>query len=284
MQKAIKYLPLFYPLLVLIGFLNYHTFYKCFDIEIASYLTTGELLLSFLPLTIPILLFLAYFFLLLTGALISILLNKDKEQDNQDDKAMSLTLFFHFFKKTKEDFKNKDLSKLYKFGWFPFYLIFMLLGILFICFFGYYIFIIVRYIFSSYLIYKIPYQLLIISAFFWIIFLFDLIDRIPPGLNNEKTKYLKSFFTIFLFVSLTVITSKSKAFDIISGKPQYNISFELPNNMIQTDSTIVFLGKTTDFIFLRDLKNQSNLIYPTSEIRRLEIGKTKLLDTLPKNE
>lgn len=50
-----KNIPFLSVLLVFIGYYNYYSYYSIFDIEIHNYLTTGELLLSFLPLSINIL-------------------------------------------------------------------------------------------------------------------------------------------------------------------------------------------------------------------------------------
>lgn len=66
MKKIFENIPLLSGTLIFIGFLNYWFYYDFFDIEINSYLTTGELLLSFLKLTIPILITFFVIFLFTT--------------------------------------------------------------------------------------------------------------------------------------------------------------------------------------------------------------------------
>src|SRR5262245_27373424 len=54
MERILKYASLIYALLVFVGYINLHAYYTPFGIQIWNYLTTGELLLSFLPITLDI--------------------------------------------------------------------------------------------------------------------------------------------------------------------------------------------------------------------------------------
>lgn len=273
MQKILKYLPLFSALLILIGYLNYFSFYKSFDIEISSYLTTGELLLSFLPLTVPILIILLFFFFMLTGVLVTLSFKKDKQIDDSDDDSVSLTLFFHTIKRLLDDLKNKKLSKFYKIGFFPVYIIALIIGLFFIAFFSFYLFTIVEYTISGNSEFKIPALILILSSLLWIPLIFDLINRIYNNPNKDTLQNLKFGFVLFIFITLVVITNKESAFKIKHGQPKYNVTLELPDSTIKTDSNFVFIGKTKDYLFLRNLKEDRNVIFSSTNIKRLEIKK-----------
>jgi len=52
--EYIKYLPVIYPILVFLGYINYDLFYKRFDINIFNYLNMNELLFSFVSLAYPL--------------------------------------------------------------------------------------------------------------------------------------------------------------------------------------------------------------------------------------
>lgn len=273
MQKILKYLPLFSALLILIGYLNYYSFYKCFDIEISSYLTTGELLLSFLPLTVPILIILLFFFFMLTGVLVALPFKKDKEIDDSGDDIVSLTLFFHSLKRLSDDLKNDKLSKFYKVGFFPVHVISLIIGLFFIAFFGFYLFTIVEYTILGNSEFKIPALILILSSLLWIPLIFDIINRIYNNPNKDTLQNLKFGFVLFIFITLVVITNKESAFNIKHGRPKYNITMELADSTINSDTTFVFLGKTKDYLFLRDLKENKNVMYSTTYIKRLELKK-----------
>jgi hypothetical protein len=58
-----KYIPIISGFLIFIGYVYNHSFYSRFGIDIASYFTTGELILSFLPLVFPIIITVATLFL-----------------------------------------------------------------------------------------------------------------------------------------------------------------------------------------------------------------------------
>ncbi len=55
MERILKYAPLAYAALVFIGFANLQSYYSAFGIQIWTYMSTGELLLSFLSITGPLL-------------------------------------------------------------------------------------------------------------------------------------------------------------------------------------------------------------------------------------
>lgn len=55
MERILKYAPLAYAALVFIGFANLQSYYSAFGIQIWTYLSTGELLLSFLSIAGPLL-------------------------------------------------------------------------------------------------------------------------------------------------------------------------------------------------------------------------------------
>jgi hypothetical protein len=63
LERIINSIPIITALLLFFGFLNYFTYYDRLDIDIISYLTTGELLLSFLNLLVPFLYVLPYIIL-----------------------------------------------------------------------------------------------------------------------------------------------------------------------------------------------------------------------------
>ncbi len=57
-----KYIPVFYPILVFLGYLNYDLYYKKFDIDIFNYLSINEFLFSFVSQIYPLIFFFTGFF------------------------------------------------------------------------------------------------------------------------------------------------------------------------------------------------------------------------------
>lgn len=57
LDKVLKYATLIYAALILIGYWNVHVYYTSFGVDIWAFLTTGELLLSFLRMVFDIMIF-----------------------------------------------------------------------------------------------------------------------------------------------------------------------------------------------------------------------------------
>ena len=85
MDKLIRYLPAISGSLIFLGYLNLHAYYRNFDIQIGSYLSTSELIFSFLPVTIPIVITTAFlYFLIGFMELMTNPENKKKQKETKD--------------------------------------------------------------------------------------------------------------------------------------------------------------------------------------------------------
>src|SRR5690606_3629241 len=86
-----------YAFLVYIGFYNYYTYYNYFDIELSSFLTVSELLLSFLPLTFSIIVLSSFATLIYIFTIGELAFDKKKGESNIESKRI----------KVRDDFINR---------------------------------------------------------------------------------------------------------------------------------------------------------------------------------
>jgi len=77
-----------YAILIFIGFYNYHSYYSCFDISIASFLTPGELLLSFLPLSTLLLGIAVIIMINIIGAIVQVAFDNKESKSVTEDKEV----------------------------------------------------------------------------------------------------------------------------------------------------------------------------------------------------
>lgn len=113
MNKITKYIPIITGILLFIGYLNYYSYYEYFNINISTYLTTGELILSFLPLTIPILGVIGYISMMAVSTIIRTTHNK--EQDDKDDDTSKIFLIYEttkYYKGMARLWKNKEYKNI----------------------------------------------------------------------------------------------------------------------------------------------------------------------------
>ena len=70
------------------------------------------------------------------------------------------------------------------------------------------------------------------------------------------------------------MNKKENAETVLSGKPEYSAKLILADTTITTkDSTLLFVGQTSNFVFLRHIPSEKNIIIKSADIKYLELTK-----------
>jgi predicted tellurium resistance membrane protein TerC len=265
-------IPIISASLFLIGYLNYHFYFTQFDIFIYTYLSTTELIFSFLTLTIPIILTLSFLVIIFIGGTLSIF-RKEEISNGEYDSDMFYEI--SSINRTWNSLKNVVMKKGKKiFDWvlgIPISIILFLLSIAVSLFLIGYI-----YLFIHDFISDEPYIGffgVLLLGIVWITFIFY---RINDKKEQELKKRYKSMSFILLgalIIGLLWMSNNEKARKILNGNPQYNVQIQLNDITIKTDSTVVYIGKTSDFIFLRDLSQNENIILSVDKVNEIRMYK-----------
>lgn len=278
MKKVVEYLPIISASLLFIGFINYTSYYRFFDIEIVHYLSSGELLLSFLPLTFPIL------FLLLIVAIMFIIEiipfpGNIKRQEISNQNISIWTVFFASETLTviKNNWSNRNPFRL-KRTLAMFFLVFcFILGIAIIVFFVLVPFVLFPLVISEKLFPDWDRFYVIAFSFLWFLLLIDIISVSEKRGRIKHSGWINLFFIMVAFIFFVSISNKMNATDVLSSKPKYNVRFEFQGTVVQTDSNFVYVGRTTNHIFLRNLQSKTNSIYRADKIQHIELIKTNYI-------
>ena len=284
MKKILNYFPLISALLLFIGYLNYVTYYNLFDIDITSFLTTGELLLSFLPLTSAILFILFLVLVILVVALIGPSKKSNEEPDNNRiEKNYFLFSFFALsdsIKSVKTIFKEKKWKTLGQKATLIFEFILAIIGLTVIFFFVTFFIIMVGLVIDHKPFPNWDFWIVFSLSVFWFFILFEIIKRRE---DNKTLRFVNEFylglFTI-AFLYFTTISNKKDATDTLSGKPHFKtkLIFSDSSKNIESDSNLVFVGKTAEYYFFRNLKKKTNHIYSADGVINVEVSKVEYPD------
>jgi hypothetical protein len=76
----------------------------------------------------------------------------------------------------------------------------------------------------------------------------------------EYTDFMTQSVLIIGFLGIIFLFNSFKSFRVLDNKPSYEIEIIQKNLRIKSDSNIVFIGKTKEYFFLRNLKEEKNLI------------------------
>jgi hypothetical protein len=278
LKHSAQYLPLFYVVLVFLGYLNMQSYYSYFDIPIYSFISINEVIIPFLPIIVQLLWAALYVFIM-------ILISKN-------DSSLTNSEYI------AEDFKNLFILKTWrdKNGRKRFLLI---LGEGFDLIFRFII-----YLFVVYVAIKLGGQIITKDRSIyenyplninWIILILLALMPILDKLLIKIMKEIKCFqfvsgYKIFIFrfmigfFIINAFSSYSMSVRINQGKPQYLVEFQTQSGSVLSDSTFVYLGKTNDYLFMRNLITSSNTIYSMKEIHNLKMTKYVLKKAPPKSK
>lgn len=277
MDKIIKYTPLLSAILIFLGYLNYYFYYSFFGIEIENYLTSGELLFSFLKLTIP---FLYIFF----GVLVIIFSyqiqlfysnnNDDSSSTEKNDNKKDYVFFVEVFKEI--NLKNFSIKTLFKFLTQLENIIWLLSCNIFLILFPFYI---INQIKSTNDLLLNSTTVLVLS-FIWLVYFESLSQKlkkrkIGPYKNDTKFNPIYYIFILFFLGSFIYLKNKEKALSIINNRSRISVILYLGKEKIKTSNDLIFIGQTENYFFFRNNKNNSNLVINSKEIKKVNFYNSK---------
>jgi hypothetical protein len=104
--------------------------------------------------------------------------------------------------------------------------------------------------------------------------LFEYTNYLIFKVKNKRLLKIIGFSKLIFYVFLVVyIQSSLTASNIKSGYADYNITFEYNNSQIKTDTNLVYIGGTQNFIFLRDRRDKKNMVFKMDKVDNYSIKK-----------
>lgn len=256
--STLKYIPL---ILVIIGYVNLHSFYISFGINIYNYIDSLELILSFSPILYE-LSFMALSTIL--GLSLSAIFRKSEsnEKSETSDNSKIKIIDRDFISKAHwTEYLNELFSAITKRG--HLYLI-VLWSIAFF------------YILYNYEPEKLANISEAMLGAIYFLFLFMFLNTWISLESHFGLKNVNRVMVLVLIVSFTLTVyvisyNKIKAKNIILGNPKYEVVIETNEKTIRTDSTTHFIGSTREYQFLYDRQNEIVVVVGNSGIKQLTV-------------
>jgi hypothetical protein len=272
MEKIRNNLPVLSAVLIFIGYLNHRFFYNLFDIEIETYLTTTELIFSFLPLTIPFLIVLTFLLFMSFGFHLAIG-RQDKEFDDKATVLEEISTMSTAWSDLVRHFKRPKKTFFFWFG-IPFSILLFLMKI------GVQIFLVIYvYIFLANVFKSNPPEIIdfgffptLILGIVWIVFLTMKIDKYQKEEAKNSAKVMTNILILTIAIGILKLANQESAKRILDGNPKYSANIEFnDNSSIKSDSTVVYIGQTNNYIFFRDIPNAENIIFKMDNVKNLKL-------------
>lgn len=269
MKKIIENIPLFSACLIFVGFLNYEFFYRHFNIKIASYLTSTELIFSFLPLTLP---FIIVFIWLVVFVSVDFAAPRKRKPN-----ASKVKPPFYFLASVKSVWRTFQYSKSrkHKSKWDKagqvvplfLFLVFSIGTFIFrILFIGY-----VLFSLSDSGVHFLKFSYLVGFSVFWILLLYASLDRRQREDGTTNYTALANLIVVVILVVLLKYKNREDAENILSGNPKFSSCILVNDQLIETDSTLVYVGQTAEYIFIYDRVQRQNNVIKMSDVKDLKI-------------
>lgn len=241
-ENITKSITLLTGFLIFIGSLYFHFYYEIFNINIFRYIDISEIVVSFLNILIPVSIFLIF----ITGYIYCVHLVGNLKKNNA--------------KKVDEVIQKKE----------SFWTITTIQSIwnivtISIC-------IILLLIMPSSLPFTITFSNIIENEIIQIILI---LTTIILGIIEYNIKYI-----IINFLSFSIMIAGYNAIDDVNNKlrtaKSTTFSFYCNDgDTITTNENIIFVGRTSKYIFLYNLNDKSNVYLSTSEIKKYNTNKIK---------
>ena len=263
MKKIVEYFSLISVILIFLGYWNIHVFYSDFQIPIYNYISTSEILLSFLPIIITIIQVLFYCFVLFS--LVALQQKGNKDSKNDGDESTTLKQDIKWLSNSKgeriSDIIGKAIIAIVKLSLYT-------------------------YLFCSFLVilqcivlkddslykngdYTVTILFVYLLSFFWVNSFVDNCLKKVWGLNIGR--YILLLYALLGFFYFTLFNSKVASIKILNGDDRRRVEFMMNNELVKTNKRIVLIGTTKENIFLRDLQTTENHIYYIKNIDYIKI-------------
>ena len=112
-------------------------------------------------------------------------------------------------------------------------------------------------------------------AVVWFFILFGTLKKLKDSNHNNLHNYILIFSLLGLFLSNIYLYNKETAIETLNGNPENSITIYTNTETVMTDSNLVFVGKTDNFLFLRNIKEEENEIYIMDDVIKFSIRKIK---------
>lgn len=272
-EKISKSLGLLTIIVIYLGYCNLSSYYDYFGIDISSYLSSSEIILSFVPvineLTMPLSFILTFILLLNLFTFFTPEKNHNRHGSYKHYFDNNFWNRLNFKTKLKVFFSANRESVIF----LPILLIFTIKGCKEIDT------ITINGVISGPTIVFTP-------IFFLFILLFkDSISYLIPFLKP----YRNILFIIATFIWLLFITSTNNeihAKRIMNGIPDKDIEFQYNKECLKTDSNLLYIGRTQQYTFLYQVDKKSAMPYLNKKIENIKIKdkrtyKTNIFEKIP---
>ncbi|MCG8184297.1 hypothetical protein [Tenacibaculum piscium] len=94
---------------------------------------------------------------------------------------------------------------------------------------------------------------------------------------RDEKKIVWTFFSFIICFFTVVLCDQqlNKAEQILDGKAIKEVLFIMKNDTISTNKTTLYIGETKEYLFMRDITKNSNIIFKKNKIHKLNLKEVK---------
>lgn len=245
MKKVVEFLPLLTICFLFFGFVNLYYYYQVFNIEIYSYVSTTDIVVSFLPNVVVVAVLFSSLFINQIIKQVEVIIPLSREEEEKEWKRNEKKI--NWWKKNSAG------------------IILIYLGIYFV------ILLLLKPIFHLK-----PYDILeweYVGDFIFLVLIYVAL------LVHKKLSFLvdKPFQMLFLVIFLGIRMghySTLRGLAIKDGQTKdkkTQLKFNYKGQLQNTSDTVVYIGKTATYLFLYRMKDSSSMVYPLAQVDDLII-------------
>jgi len=280
-QRMIQHGPLLYAVLVFVGFIHQHAFHRQFGIDVWTYLSTSELLLSFMPLSLGIMAAIA---LVVSGmSLPYVVPNRRKRERHEQGGVKKRPRAHRQWKQTRAWARLKICVRKGWGGRAIGHLLQLALYLgLFVCLFGGIG--LMGIILNGTQIRWLGSDRIVALVFIWLVSFFTLLFNSTNGdFRDPGNKWIIWAALVFVGTATAYQVSVNRALKVLDQPTNVTATITTNTETITTDSLLVYVGKLQGVVFLYDKRSGVGSAIPMSTVERIDL-KTLQMATFQIND
>ena len=103
----------------------------------------------------------------------------------------------------------------------------------------------------------------------WLVLIFIRIDIYKKEDTKRNVRQMGRVLAVTIAIILLWIYNKEKSSQVLNGQGAYEVTLEFEDKTINSDTNLVYIGKTSEYVFLRNRSNDINQIYKIEKLIRI---------------
>jgi hypothetical protein len=98
----------------------------------------------------------------------------------------------------------------------------------------------------------------------------------------EKVHIISGGSMLVMLIGFSVLYSRISAFEVITQRPDYEVTLVLEHQTVVTNKNLIYVGKSKSYVFLYDKDENQAEVFPMDDIKQMYLRRGRINHKVPK--